>query len=76
MMKNKSAGERKRTITITIGPKTEALLQQILHQMIADTDCSTLTLTACAAAMFDRGLRDCCENRVIQLAKGLSFPWD
>jgi hypothetical protein len=75
MMKNKSAGERKRTITVTLGPKTEAILQQILDQMIADTGCSNLTLTACASAMLDSGIRASCANRGIELSKGMHFPY-
>ena len=74
-MKNESAGERKRTVTITLGPKTEALLQQILDQMIANSGCSRLSLTACASAMFDVGIRAHCENSGIKLEKGLNLPY-
>lgn len=56
-MKNKKAGERKRTVTITMGPKTEKILEALKAKLLEGTPGLPWTDTQVVTVCFWRGLQ-------------------
>lgn len=55
-MSKKHAGERKRTVTITIGPKTAAIMDLVIRQHAEVSLGLCVTWTDVAGVCFDTGL--------------------
>lgn len=55
-MRKQNVGERKRTVTLTIGPKTEKLLVDYLNSLIRRSGGIQWTLTDLVAMLLRRGI--------------------
>lgn len=66
-MKNKNAGERKRTVTLTVGPITEKLLKEIGDELSNGSELGPWTALEILYAAARRGLRDIASEHSVVL---------
>ena len=71
MMNKTQASERKRTVSITLGPKTEKLLEDYRAQLQAGPTGMVWTMTDVVAMLLRRGIT---EHRVL-CPDGQGMPW-
>lgn len=60
-MKNKKAGERKRTCTVTIGPKTEAVILKLIEASAENRPGFRLEFTTMVSCLVGAGILRYCE---------------
>jgi hypothetical protein len=70
-MTNKKAGERKRTVTITLGPKTEGMLEAYRISLMDGAAGMSWTLTDVVSVLLRTGIL---HNSWLQTQSD-GFPW-
>jgi hypothetical protein len=70
-MNKKQAGERKRTVTVTLGPKTEKLLEDYRAKLASGPTGMDWTLTDVVAMLLRRGI----DSNTMMCPDGKGLPW-
>jgi hypothetical protein len=71
-MKKKTAGERKRTVTVTLGPRTLELLEALLAEMEKPNPGMSFDLTTAARVVMATGMAEYCKHYGMAVDKSWS----
>ena len=74
-MKNKSAGERKRTVTVTLGPLTMAIIVKLQAAMGDKRTGMPFTPTDVVTSAVWRGLACHCTTYAVAVPAQFPYPW-
>jgi len=75
-MAKKTKTERKQTVTLTLGPETLKLLDEIVSQVGKEVGPGFADRTGMASVLFVAGLTESCRVRKIEIPDGWTYNYD